>query len=173
MRAWAGIPDKGGADQRAAAAGVRVEELSRDESLRLLASVPVGRVVFTARALPAIRPVNFALEDGEVVFRTGIGSKMMAALREPVLTFEADEFDAATRTGWSVVVTGPARRVRDPGEIERVSRLLPTWLPDVAEYVVRIRPALVWGRRITRGQAGRRGRDGDHYGGQDGSEGAG
>ncbi|MGH3344967.1 MAG: pyridoxamine 5'-phosphate oxidase family protein [Carbonactinosporaceae bacterium] len=160
-RAVADRRDGGGTAARAAPTGdVRVEELSRDESLRLLGGVPVGRVVFTARALPAIRPVTFVLDDGEVVFRAGTGSKMTAALREPVLTFEADEFDAVMRTGWSVVVTGSARRVRDPREIERVSWLLPTWLSgaaDVADVVagpiVSIRPALVWGRRITRGQA--------------------
>jgi hypothetical protein len=31
-------------------------ELPRREALDLLASTPVGRVVFTGRALPAIRP---------------------------------------------------------------------------------------------------------------------
>ena len=34
------------------------QELAREEALRLLATVPLGRVVFTDRALSAIRPVN-------------------------------------------------------------------------------------------------------------------
>jgi uncharacterized protein len=44
--------------------------LDRSESLRLLASVPVGRLIFTVNALPAVRPMNFALVDGMIVLRT-------------------------------------------------------------------------------------------------------
>jgi hypothetical protein len=41
--------------------------LDRTESLRLLAGVPVGRLIFTVNALPVVRPVNFALVDGLIV----------------------------------------------------------------------------------------------------------
>ena len=44
-------------------AGDRVfKELTANESMRLLASVAVGCVVFTDRALPAIRPVNHLVD---------------------------------------------------------------------------------------------------------------
>ncbi|MFD8141548.1 pyridoxamine 5'-phosphate oxidase family protein [Streptomyces sp. NPDC059708] len=46
----------------------RMRELDRAEALRLLATVSLGRVVFTHRALPAVRPVNH-LVDGEDVER--------------------------------------------------------------------------------------------------------
>ena len=39
-----------------------LEILDREDCLGLLASVPLGRVVFTDRALPAIQPVNFVLD---------------------------------------------------------------------------------------------------------------
>ena len=42
----------------------RLTELTRGESLRLLGSVPLGRIVFTLHAMPAIRLVNHLL-DGE------------------------------------------------------------------------------------------------------------
>ncbi|MEU8135505.1 pyridoxamine 5'-phosphate oxidase family protein [Streptodolium elevatio] len=42
----------------------RLEELTAAEALRLMAGVPVGRVVFTEGALPAIRPVHFFVEGG-------------------------------------------------------------------------------------------------------------
>ena len=35
--------------------------------------------------------------------------------------FEADEFDAETRSGWSVVITGRASVVTDPAENERLT----------------------------------------------------
>ena len=44
--------------------------LARAESFRLLAGVPVGRLIYTINALPAVRPVNFALVDELIVLRT-------------------------------------------------------------------------------------------------------
>jgi hypothetical protein len=37
------------------------EQLGRDECLRLLGSVPIGRVAFTVDALPSVQPVTFVL----------------------------------------------------------------------------------------------------------------
>ena len=48
--------------------------LGRGESLRLLATVPVGRLIFTVNALPAVRPMNFAVVDGLIVLRTAADS---------------------------------------------------------------------------------------------------
>lgn len=33
-------------------------------------SIPLGRIVFTRNALPAIRAVNHVIEDGETIVRT-------------------------------------------------------------------------------------------------------
>jgi hypothetical protein len=49
--------------------GRRLQTLARDESLRLLGGVAVGRVVFTRHALPAIRPVNHLVEDDKIIIR--------------------------------------------------------------------------------------------------------
>jgi nitroimidazol reductase NimA-like FMN-containing flavoprotein (pyridoxamine 5'-phosphate oxidase superfamily) len=72
-----------------------VHVLSRDECLSLLASMPVGRLVFTDRALPAIVPVNFVLSGGHIVLRTGATSSLAAAVRGSVVAFEVDCIDAA------------------------------------------------------------------------------
>jgi nitroimidazol reductase NimA-like FMN-containing flavoprotein (pyridoxamine 5'-phosphate oxidase superfamily) len=126
-----------------------LEVLSREESLDLLASVPVGRVVYTDRALPAILPVNYVLDEDAVVFRTGAGSKLAAATREAVVAFEADSFDAATKTGWSVMVVGRSRLVDDDREIERLAQLnLGTWVPTQPEHFVKIDLTQVSGRRL-------------------------
>lgn len=124
--------------------------LSREESLDLLASVPVGRVVYTDRALPAILPVNFALDaDETVVFRTGAGSKLAAATREAVVAFEADSFNTATKAGWSVVAVGRSRVVEDPAEIERLGKLnIGTWVKTDPEHFVKIELYQVSGRRL-------------------------
>ena len=43
------------------------ETLSDGECLRLMASVPVGRIVYTVRAMPAVEPVNFAFDNRQIV----------------------------------------------------------------------------------------------------------
>lgn len=116
----------------------------------MLASVPVGRVVYTDRALPAILPVNFALDSDEtVVFRTGAGSKLAAATREAVVAFEVDSFDVDAKSGWSVVAVGRSRVVEDSAEIERLSKLeIGTWVRTNPQHYVKIEMYQVSGRRL-------------------------
>jgi nitroimidazol reductase NimA-like FMN-containing flavoprotein (pyridoxamine 5'-phosphate oxidase superfamily) len=130
-------------------------ELERQECLRLMAEVPLGRVVFTRRALPAVLPVTFTLDgDGAVLLRTSAASDLVRAVDGTVVAFETDDVDAARHTGWSVVVTGPAAVVTDPAEHERLARTGPAaWVPAPHEVFVRIRPELVTGRQLTGGRS--------------------
>ncbi|MEU7085253.1 pyridoxamine 5'-phosphate oxidase family protein [Streptomyces achromogenes] len=125
--------------------------LGRHACLRLLGRVPVGRIVYTRQALPAVLPVNFRLDaDSSVVLRTSAGSDLVRAVEGAVVAFEADEFDAAARSGWSVVVTGRAALVTDPGERARLARCGPdSWMPLRDGVFVRIAPDLVTGRRLS------------------------
>ncbi|WP_282783155.1 MULTISPECIES: pyridoxamine 5'-phosphate oxidase family protein [unclassified Nocardia] len=127
-------------------------ELDRAEAMSLLASVPFGRVVFTRNALPAIRPVNHLVGDGEiVVLRTRVDSGLSATVRarqNTVVAFEADDIDPIRRAGWSVVVTGFARVLTDPDRIERYERLLRPWVDRVMDTVIIIEPTLVSGVRL-------------------------
>ena len=50
--------------------GPALNELSKAECLRLLATVPIGRIAYTRQALPAVEAVYFALLVGAFVFRT-------------------------------------------------------------------------------------------------------
>ncbi|MEU9242880.1 pyridoxamine 5'-phosphate oxidase family protein [Streptomyces shenzhenensis] len=129
-------------------------ELDRRECLGLLARVPVGRIVHTRGALPAVLPVNFGLDrDGAVVLRTSESSELVRAVDGAVVAFEADEVDAVAQAGWSVVVTGHASVVGDPGEHERLLREGPrSWAPSPREVFVRIDPELVTGRELTGGR---------------------
>ncbi|GHE60320.1 hypothetical protein GCM10017771_83540 [Streptomyces capitiformicae] len=78
-----------------------------------------------------------------------------------VVAFEADAFDAAARSGWSVVVTGRATVVADPDEHERLSQAGPTsWMPLRDAVFARIESETTTGRelrgRAARGEAARR-----------------
>ncbi|WP_424530195.1 pyridoxamine 5'-phosphate oxidase family protein [Sphaerisporangium viridialbum] len=127
-------------------AGLQV--LTREECLVLLASVPVGRIVFTDRALPAVQPVGFVLDGEHVVIRTTAGSRLAAAARNAVVAFEADEFDARAHRGWSVTMVGHARAVHDLAEIERLALLpLTPWARGGDHFIVMF-PQQISGRRI-------------------------
>ncbi|MFF5187652.1 pyridoxamine 5'-phosphate oxidase family protein [Streptomyces sp. NPDC000345] len=128
--------------------------LDRHECLRLMAGVPVGRIVYTRQALPAVLPVNFRLDhDGAVLVRTSASSELVSAVDGAVVAFEADQVDAATHSGWSVVVTGPAGLVTDPAEHARLLRTGPrSWVPAPREAFVRIEPELVTGRALVGGR---------------------
>lgn len=129
-------------------------ELGRQECLRLMAKVPVGRIVYTRQALPAVLPVNFALDDdGAVLLRTSAASDLVRAIDGAVVAFEADDIDADRHSGWSVVVTGLATVVTDPAEHERLTRTGPvSWVPAPQEVFVRIEPELVTGRELIGGR---------------------
>ncbi|NEC88582.1 pyridoxamine 5'-phosphate oxidase family protein [Streptomyces sp. SID12501] len=129
-------------------------ELERQECLRLLARTPVGRIVHTRHALPAVLPVNFGLDhDDAVLLRTSADSELVFAIDGTVVAFEADEVDAVTHSGWSVVVTGSAAVVTDPAEHERLIRTGPSsWAPSLDEVFVRIEPELVTGRELIGGR---------------------
>ncbi len=129
--------------------GMDVEVLSREESLALLASVPVGRIVFTVRALPAVQPMNFVLDNGAIVIRTGPGTKLGATLRNGVVAFETDEIDPATSTGWSVTVVGRIQEITDPFEIERLDTALTPWATGERAHFLKITPEVVTGRRLS------------------------
>ncbi|MFF5585089.1 pyridoxamine 5'-phosphate oxidase family protein [Streptomyces hygroscopicus] len=125
--------------------------LDRQECLRRLAKVPVGRVVYTRQALPAVLPVNFSLDaNSSVLLRTSAGSGLVHAIDGVVVAFEADDFDAAARSGWSVVVTGRAAVVTDPAELERLSRVGPrSWVVTRDDVLVRVESEMVTGREVT------------------------
>ncbi len=129
--------------------------LDRDECLRLLRTVTVGRIVYTEGALPAIQPVNFTVDGGEVIIWTSSGGKLAAAVGGAVVAFEADEIDTATRSGWSVVVVGHAAVIRD---IDRLVALAgpgsQPWAPGRTNHVIRIKAERVTGRRIVPGVNG-------------------
>jgi uncharacterized protein len=132
-----------------------LEILGRQDCLGLLGSVPLGRVVFTDQALPAIQPVNFLLDGDDVIIRTSPGSKLALAMRGAIVAFEADDFDPFTHAGWSVTLVSQSRLVSDDDEIARLSRLpLRPWAPGPRDRFIRISGRHLTGRRIHQLPAG-------------------
>lgn len=131
-----------------AAAPRRPRTLSRAESLRLLGGVRLGRVVFTERALPAIRPANHLIDGDVIIIRADLGGAMLGP-SGMVVAYQADEIDPRTHAGWSVTATGMARQVRDPDEVTRYQRALRGWAFDEKDQVISIEPEIVTGYLLT------------------------
>lgn len=132
---------------------VGLEILPPDECLRLLASVPVGRVGFVADGEVVVLPVNHVVDGQDVIFRTAHGSKLSAAEGQNRAAFEADHYNEQTQAWWSVLVNGRAEVVNAAADIERLSLSLSRlgvypWVTAVRHpFWIRIRPTSVSGRR--------------------------
>lgn len=128
-----------------------LEVLSREECLRLLRSVPVGRLIYTHHALPAVVPVNFVVDGAELLVRAGYGGALAAGIRGSVVAFEADDLDGIRHEGWSVTVTGQAREELDSAELVRLSALqLEPWATGARDHFLKISTEIVTGRRLVR-----------------------
>jgi hypothetical protein len=143
------VPHRGAIDLRPELDRAGLEVLSEDQCLALLPTVPIGRIVFTDAALPAVQPVNFAVDDHSIIIRAMTGSKLAAAAAGAVVAFEVDEYDATTESGWNVTAVGQAALVTDPAELDRLATLpLRSWTGN-ADHLLRIRITLLRGRRLT------------------------
>lgn len=134
--------------------GRSLETIAVSECWALLATQELGRLGVNAEHYPLIVPVNYGIAAGDVlVLRSGPGTKLAAATHANV-TFEVDQIDPVTRTGWSVLVRGLAEEVTDAHRTEVVdstrSSAVAPWAPGEHEHWLRLIPHKVTGRRIAR-----------------------
>lgn len=126
----------------------RLEPLGADEADALLRRGGVGRVVFLGPRGPEALPVNFALLDGDVVYRT----RRHSPLDLPEGTdagFEVDRIDDTGGTAWSVLVKGRLHPIEDPDELARALALgIEPWPGEDRDRYLRLRADEVTGRRV-------------------------
>jgi nitroimidazol reductase NimA-like FMN-containing flavoprotein (pyridoxamine 5'-phosphate oxidase superfamily) len=131
-----------------------IEELDEEQCLSLIAGGGIGRIAYTSRFGPAVLPVNYALRDGAVVFRTAAHGPLDEDLRTGIanadykVAFEIDSIDTASREGWSVLIQGPAHHVTGTGEDAVRQAGIESWAPGDRELFVRIVPSRITGRRV-------------------------
>lgn len=136
---------------------VTFENLDEAECLRLIAPGGIGRLVFAGRYDLTVLPVNYKLHHGAILFRTAQDSSTDEDLRTGIahaeyrVAFEVDEFDAASREGWSVLVQGPAHHIDSESErAEALGAGVDPWPGGDREHFISITPARMTGRRIRR-----------------------
>lgn len=128
--------------------GAVLEPLTPTQCHALLKTGGVGRVIFNASRGPVAHPVNYRFSNGEVLFNTTVNTATELE-SQPRVGFEIDHIDDVFTEGWSVIVTGPARRVDNPDElVEHATHGLSPWAGGARGVVVAIAAAEVTGRVI-------------------------
>ena len=124
-------------------------DMTRGECLRLLSKSVIGRVVYSAAAMPAAQPVGFVLDGEEIVFRVDDGTALAHATRHAIVGFEADDIDPTTSAGWWVLGVGETYEITDP---ERLADLITDhaapWLRNDTPHTIAVPLQLLIGRRL-------------------------
>jgi nitroimidazol reductase NimA-like FMN-containing flavoprotein (pyridoxamine 5'-phosphate oxidase superfamily) len=117
----------------------------------LLRRQSVGRIAYVVDGRPMIVPVNFAVIDDRIVFRSDPGDKVSEIpLRQ--VCIEADGSDDVNHV-WSVIVSGLARDVTTAlnTEYEEMRHtLIPTFAPLHDPHWIAIDVESISGRRLSR-----------------------
>jgi nitroimidazol reductase NimA-like FMN-containing flavoprotein (pyridoxamine 5'-phosphate oxidase superfamily) len=124
-----------------------LKELGEAECLELLASHHVGRVAYCDDLGPVVLPVNYAIDHDTVLLRVSPHSTLARNLRSAKASFEIDDFDDYTQSGWSVLVRGDATFVEFDDLPEEDVRPIP-WAEGQRNLHIRITPHDVSGRRL-------------------------
>ncbi|WP_042365680.1 helix-turn-helix domain-containing protein [Streptacidiphilus neutrinimicus] len=108
----------------------------------------VGRVVFQRGGALIVRPVNYRVVDGVVLFRTEPEGALSGAVGRRVV-LEVDRLDDDVANGWSVLVSGVAEADGRDVDRPRTAEEQPQpWAPGHRDLLVRIHPSQVTGREL-------------------------
>lgn len=125
-------------------------ELDEGQCAELLATASLGRLALNVHDVLDIFPVNFAMDEGRILFRTSEGTKLAELTIHPDVVFEVDE--VGDEEAWSVVVRGSARTIEREDDAIRAERVAAaSTLPSIKTRIVEIVPRSMSGRRIRRG----------------------
>lgn len=140
-----------------------LEELSESECWTLLRTVAVGRLATpTAHGGADVFPVNHVVDQGSIVFRTALGSKLTNALDATEVAFEADNAASSLQEQaerlddpWSVVIHGSAELITRHTELfDSFELAVQPWHVSNKPYYIRVVPTSVSGRRFHVGADG-------------------
>jgi nitroimidazol reductase NimA-like FMN-containing flavoprotein (pyridoxamine 5'-phosphate oxidase superfamily) len=123
-----------------------VEELSLEECWQLLELEEFGRLAYRLVDEVHMVPINYAVDAGTLLFRTGSGNKLLAAALHSDVAFEIDWHDDLA--AWSVVVRGQLRLLHEDEQHRVDGMLVQPWVPTLNYDVVELTPVSVTGRRF-------------------------
>lgn len=123
-----------------------VTQMSTEECWEFLRTHEFGHLAFHLSDQVHITPINYAVDEDTLLFRTAEGSKLLAVVMNPDIAFEVDEYtdDEAA----SVILRGTARQLEEDEEHRAENVPLRPWVPTLKFNVVEIRPTEISGRRF-------------------------
>jgi uncharacterized protein len=128
----------------------RTEHLDTHQCWALLRSASLGRLAMWHENHPEVFPVNYIVDRGTLVVRTGAGTKLAVAAGNTEVAFEVDGVSRPEGEAWSVVVKATMQRARITAEFyEEVIRWLFPWESGAKDHFIRIIPFEITGRRFT------------------------
>jgi len=125
-------------------------ELTVEECLALLQTKSVGRIGVVTPGGPMILPVNFAMSDDTIVFRTLPYGVIANNVHQADVAFEVDTVDEGSHEGWSVLATGRCHRLEDPDEVRLIREDLDPlpWAEGHRNLYFRIEWTILSGRQL-------------------------
>lgn len=125
------------------------EVLPRDECLRLLNQADTARLGWADWDKVRIVPVSIAMAGGAVVFWTGPGRKLGAALAGLRFTLEVEQLEPALQIGWSLEVVGRPTVLShsEAGPLLGLHRPTP-WVGIEDAWLVQVSIDEITGRRL-------------------------
>jgi nitroimidazol reductase NimA-like FMN-containing flavoprotein (pyridoxamine 5'-phosphate oxidase superfamily) len=127
--------------------GSRLVEIPTFDCWHLLESAEIGRVAWNGPHGVAVVPVNYAIADGALWFRTSPYSQLARECGGQWVAVEIDSVDRATRSGWSAVIRGTAE-VIDADEAPQHLAEFQVWPSGVRHLFIRVEPLEMSGRRL-------------------------
>ncbi|AIX99960.1 hypothetical protein ART_0362 [Arthrobacter sp. PAMC 25486] len=126
-----------------------IETLSKDQCWELLRGRVVGRLAVVVEDHPDIFPINYAVDNESLVFRTAEGTKLYGSTNNTPVAFEIDGYDPKTEQAWSVVLRGSVLAIWSETELaEAQSLILQPWQGGPKNHLMRILPLNLSGRRF-------------------------
>lgn len=125
-----------------------LEILDRSSCLRLLTTVPIGRLAYVCGGVVRIIPINVSVDRDTLLFRLSTGNALAAIEAGQLVTIEVDAFDCEASSGWSVTVTGVAREIPAALADEPAAARCHSWLRGSIGRVFRLPTAEIEGRRL-------------------------
>ncbi|MEX3610416.1 pyridoxamine 5'-phosphate oxidase family protein [Rothia sp. LK2588] len=127
-----------------------VTVLTEEECWELAEQAPFARLGTVDEGRVFIAPLNIAVHEGKIYFRTAAGSKLTRLQITEQVTVEFDRVEGGK--AFSVNIHGTARLLTDTDEIDRARKLnIRTWLPTEKIEFVEITPTELTGRRFKLG----------------------
>ncbi|WP_236700574.1 helix-turn-helix domain-containing protein [Allosalinactinospora lopnorensis] len=113
-----------------------LEILDTEQSMALIKPGGVGRIAFSAEnaTSPTVLTLDFLVIDDDIVFRTAPRGTVTGHA-VCYVSSQVDRVDGVMRQGWSVLVKGQARQVRDPREVEALAAVahVHSWTGDARD----------------------------------------